>query len=763
LASCALGAVLLCHPAAAQLRGRPVSTVLDELRAQGLTFIYNTRLVPPDLYVEQEPRARKGIALAREVLAAHGLQVSQVAPGVYAISRGRAPALESTAATPAESPLEEVVVQTSRYTLGQQQVLASAMLTQQQIKDLPRLADETLRAIERLPGSASNGFSSLGPIRGGQPDETAIFLDGLRLYEPFHLKNFLNPVSLLDSRVIDHMEFYSGAFPARYGTRMSSVVDATSVHPASPRYVELGLSLFHASALGSLRLDEGRGAVLLAARRSNLGDLVQFSERKFGEPHYSDGRARFGYQLSDRTHASFDVLVSNDSITAISGGGEERASAQYRNVYTWATLDHEWSPQASSRLIASYTDLSNERRATVDAPGQRFGVVEDDRLFHVIGVQLDNTFDPGAGLQHRFGVEVRRPWGSYDYFSDVVFEQNYPFPGSPPTEQVRRETPRPHGYETSAYWDSRIDLSRRWAMQLGLRVDTQTYDGSNDGEQWGPRLSALYQAGPRTQLRASWGQFYQSQGINELQVEDGVARFFPAQHANQAVLSVEHFFAAGVDLRLEAYRKDYRRLRPRFENLFDPLLLFPEAAFDRVMIAPDGARAEGVELLLQLRPHGTRLGSWSGWLAYAWARAEDHIDGSRAPRNWDQRNALNLGLMWSRGPWTVTLTDTYHSGWPTTRLQVATPAGAVPQIVLDQRNRARLADYNSLDLKATYTFALAYGALDVFVEATNVLSRANPCCSSYTVTGNPDGTPNIVRDADSWLPLVPSIGVLWRY
>ena len=65
---------------------------------------------------------------------------------------------------------------------------------------MPRLADETLRAVQRLPGTATNGFSSLGSVRGGEPNETAIVLDGLRLYEPFHLKNFLSPVSLLDSR-----------------------------------------------------------------------------------------------------------------------------------------------------------------------------------------------------------------------------------------------------------------------------------------------------------------------------------------------------------------------------------------------------------------------------------------------------------------------------------------------------------------------------------------------------------------------------------
>ena len=80
---------LLATPTWAQdLRGRRVSEVLDELRSAGLTFIYNTQIVPSDLRIETEPHERSGVELAREILAAHGLALSQVAPGVYAVVAG---------------------------------------------------------------------------------------------------------------------------------------------------------------------------------------------------------------------------------------------------------------------------------------------------------------------------------------------------------------------------------------------------------------------------------------------------------------------------------------------------------------------------------------------------------------------------------------------------------------------------------------------------------------------------------------------------
>ena len=146
--------------------------------------------------------------------------------------------------------------------------------------------------------------------------------------------------------------------------------------------------------------------------------------------------------------------------------------------------------------------------------------------------------------------------------------------------------------------------------------------------------------------------------------------------------------------------------------------------------------------MLRLRPHG----SWSGWLSYSWSRAEDRVDGEDVPRSWDQRHAVNLGIVWSKGPWSATLTDSFHTGWPTTVLEVTGADTGNPQIVLSRRNRARLSDYNTLDLRVTRTFALPHGALDVFVEVNNALSRENECCVHYEVTQNPDGSLSYSRE-----------------
>jgi outer membrane receptor protein involved in Fe transport len=743
---------------AAGFVNRRVTDVLSELHDAGLTFIYSTYTISPELRVVSEPQARAGIELAREILAQHGLTLVEAAPRVYSVVRSARPPPTDAAArqTAPAAPVEEVVVQASRYRIDNDFERLSTVLSQDQLRDLPQLADETLRAVQRLPGSATNGFSSVGPVRGGEPGEMAIVLDGLRLYEPFHLKNFLSPVSLLDSRVIADVEFFSGGFPAIYGDRMSAIIDAHSVRPEQPRYYEVGANLLHSSALGSVAFDDGRGHALLSYRRSNLSDLAHFVENDFGEPNYQDAFGRMDYSLSAATAASFEVLVSQDAIKATREDSMQHVRAEYRNVYAWGTIEHAWNDAMSSRAIVSYTDLLNQRHGSIDEPA-RSASISDDRLFHVLGLRWENSVDVGL-LQHRFGVEARRLWGEYDYASDVRWAADSPFPGSPAERLQRRLTPQPEGYEALGYWDVRAELGARWIFQGGLRIDTQTYDGSDDAEQWSPRLSVLYRIGANSNVRLSWGRFYQAQGINELQVEDGIDQFHPAQFADHFIAGFDHTFDAGFDLRVEAYRKRYRRLNPRWENMFDPLVLFPEAEFDRVMIDPESARAYGAEALLRLRQRGP----WRGWISYTWSRAEDRIAGENVPRSWDQRHAISLGIVWSRGPWTASLANSYHTGWPTTMLAFD-PSSPTPRLSSADRNREKLAAFNSLDLRLTRIFVLDRGVLDVFAEVTNATSRDNPCCVEYRAVTAPGGMTTYERHVDSWLPLVPSVGVLWRY
>jgi len=141
----------------------------------------------------------------------------------------------------------------------------------------------------------------------------------------------------------------------------------------------------------------------------------------------------------------------------------------------------------------------------------------------------------------------------------------------------------------------------------------------------------------------------------------------------------------------------------------------------------------------------------------------DEVQGEDVRRSWDQTHSVGGGLTWSDDDWQVTLAATYHTGWPTTPVRVVVRDPAPDGIELGPRNSERLGDFASVDLRASRDFKLPRGDLTVFAEVTNALNRQNPCCVDFSYGYDASGNLALEREYRHWLPLVPSVGVLWRY
>jgi hypothetical protein len=738
--------------------GRALDEVLRELSGHGLHLLYSSETVPPTLRVTREPAPGSPVAVLQELLAQHELVARPVGADTYAVVRaGSRESRTPAGSTPrAVAPLEEVVVAASRYSLAADVPDVNTFLTQDEIEGLPRLADDSLKAVHRLPAAASNGLSGLANIRGGAENETLLVFDGLPLYEPFHLQLLQGPTSILDPRNLKGIDVHAGGFTAEFGDRMSAVIDATSVRPEPDFYGEVGLSLANGNALLAQRFADRQGQWLASFRSSITDGTADLVDNAVGEPSYQDAFARVDYTFSPGTNASLEALLARDEANVRATDGTEAAEADYHNAYVWATLRHEFGPAVVGSVIASYTDVSSDRRGSIDYAGLRVGEVDDERHFDVFGLKLDGSYTTERWLT-RFGFELRSLAAEYDYDSVLAVSPADPFAGSDSGIETSRLAPEPSGGHYAAYLTSRFRLTDAITAEIGLRWDEQTYSVDGDN-QLGPRVNLAWQPVPGTRLRLSWGRFQQFQGINELQVQDGIDYFFPAQWSDHAVIGLEQELGSGATFRIEGYRKDYGSLMPRFESLYDPLSLVPELRWDRVEIIPSSALAEGVELLL------TRKGGehWNGWLNYTWSRVRDRLDGDDELRSWDQSSNLGGGVTWSRGPWLATLAASYHTGWPTTPLSVSGPASA-PVVTIGSRNTRRLPAYASVDARISRDFALPQGTLNVFAEVTNALDRGNPCCTEFGIGSGPGGEALLERSYAYWLPLVANAGVLWKF
>jgi hypothetical protein len=741
--------------AAPPYAGRSLDDSLRELATAGnLQLVYTSALVPPDLTVEREPVASSPLEAITELLAPARLRLERIDERTFAIVRKatstRLAPIEQRQ-PPAADRLDEIVVTSSRYALAASVPDVHTFLTQGDLEALPRLAEDALKAVHRLPGAASNGLDGLAHMRGGEADETQVLLDGLPLYEPFHLRLLHSPASLLDERILGGLDAYAGGFTADFGDRMSGIVDARSLHPETDAQYELGLSLMHANALASQRFAGRRGRWLASFRRSNLDEIADMLRSEIGETSYVDGFARVDYEWSPATRGSLHLLAASDVAEVNNSAETERSNAEYSNTYLWATLEHDWSPRLVTTALLSYTDVWSRREAVVDEPGLRSGHVDDERNYDVLGLRLDARYS-GARWWHRAGLDVRSLSARYDYAGQVDYAPDYPFPGA--QDFVRVLSPAPAGEHVAAYYTVRTQLGDALTGEFGLRWDEQTY-GVDADDQLAPRVNLAWRLRDGTRLLASWGRYVQFQGIEELQVEDGIDEFHHAQQADHAIVGLEHDFSPALTLRVEAYRKDYERLRTRFENLYDPLSLAPELRWDRIAISPESARAEGFESLLSFKGSG----HWNGWLSYAWSHADDRVAGTDVRRSWDQSHTVNAGLGWAGGPWQATLAAQYHTGWP------VTPIGLDAQgnVVVGERNDRRYTDYGALDARVSYEWTLSRGALTAHFDVTNSLDRRNPCCTDFEYERDAGGTATLERELRHWLPLVPSVGVLWKF
>ena len=131
--------------------------------------------------------------------------------------------------TPIAIQLKEVIVTPGSFSFMETGSSARQTRSREDIESVPHFGEDIFRAVNRLLGLSSGDFSAHFSIRGGRHDETLTLLDGLEIYEPYHLKEFNEGViCIIDVETIEGVELMTGGFPAEYGNRLSGVFNITA-------------------------------------------------------------------------------------------------------------------------------------------------------------------------------------------------------------------------------------------------------------------------------------------------------------------------------------------------------------------------------------------------------------------------------------------------------------------------------------------------------------------------------------------------------
>ncbi len=750
--------------------GRPVAQVIDEFREQGYPFAYSTNLVTSELVVSIEPSAGEPLAIVRQILEPQGLTV-RVEAGVYLIVR-RTPVASAAVAPPADTPvapadtavpaIEEIAVSASRYLIGSDIATSQYFMDQRTIEATPDFGDDPLRVVQRLPGAAASGASAKTHFRGGEESEIGIMLNGQRLFDPFHVRDFQNIFSAIDSRAIEGVEVFTGGFPVRYGDRMSGMILMESLEAPSEPHNEVGISFYNTSFLTTGGREDKQW--LLSARRGNL-DLV--INPRFGSPSFADVFGRFGVELSPAMSVAVNALYADDNVDIVLESDPEdlqQVSSDTRNVQVWLEAANRWSDTLTSRTVLSAVLFDNQRLGSIDDEESLVGSAHDAREATQFGFRQDFIYAGSDRHRLEWGLEFRRSKADYAYRNHAeYYGLSAIFADQPDTLDTVVDA-APEGASYALYFADRWKFDEKTLLEWGLRWDDQTYTGLMSDSQLSPRMSLLRQVGRDTEFRFSWGRYHQVQDIHELQVEDGIAQFWPAQSADHWIAGLRHDIDDLHTLRIEAFQKTMHTVRPRFENLFDPLSVIPEIQPDRVRLDPTSASGRGVEVSLAREGPST---DW--WATYTWSEATDRLDGRYELRSWDQQHAMQAGVHLSNERWDFSLAAGVHSGWPLTELSLVETGTdddgeAQYDAVPGPRNADRHPVFASLDLRIARTWEQRNGSLMAFIEVTNLTNRRNECCLDWDLDENDDnGGIFLERGIEYWLPLLPAVGILWEF
>ncbi len=657
------------------------------------------------------------------------------------------------ALTPSTAQLQTVKVAASATERDQFRLSASPGVVSvrgETLKRVPVIGEpDVLRVVQLLPGVvATNDFTAGYNVRGGESDQNLVLLDGFPIYNPFHLGGLFG--TFIDETV-GEFELMPGGFPARYGSRLSSVLsvvpkaeERSGVHGAA----SVSLLASTLSLGGTVR---GATSWNVAARRTYADRFVALlSERQL--PYYfTDMQAHVRHRLRNGGALSLTAYAGKDVLDAsLAAFGDSTQAGGGELLFDWG----------NTLVGVAYTQPL----------GARWGGDSTRVMQRLSMTGFSTTLDLGSGSL-RFVNRLRdaRAWGELSRWRGAhetlagyevsALRTRYDVNAAASSDPILAVGQYPTA--SALYVDHTVRTSRVVA-RAGLRGETVTGTG------WmglSPRLSLKWFANPDLAFTVAGGST--TQWTPALRNEQAPVRIFdfwltadrstPVARAWQGSLGGEQWFGSTRFVRLEGWVKRYNDLPS--SNLFND----PDVQGDEFIVTT--GQSYGADLLVR-QLESERV---SGWIAYSFAvNWRNGVDGRFAPVQ-DRRHNVNVvssfrpGSRWSYGarlglgtgtPFTDVVGQIVRRRYDPITNSFATgnqelnrePIGGV-------RNGVRFPLFQRLDLSVTRTRP-GKRTWAPYASIVNAYNARNVFTYFFDYVDNPP-----TRTAISQFPFIPTFGV----
>ena len=586
------------------------------------------------------------------------------------------------------------------------------------IKAIPQFMGEVdiIRSLLLLPGVSTVGEGATGfNVRGGNIDQNLILLDEATVFNSSHLFGFF---SVFNADAVKDLTLYKGGVPARYGGRLSSVLDVRQKEGNSKEFGgTVGIGLISSRLMLEGPIIKDRMSFMIAGRRS-YGDIfapLVNPDLKGNQLFFYDINAKLNYKINDRDRLFF---------SAYSGADRFKFGEEFESFWgnTTATLrwNHLFGPRLFSNFSAIYSDYSYS--LGVPSGNQAFdwdASIRNTDLKANFSYFIDpkNTIEYGAqGTFYRFAPGVAEGGSDDSFFNKIEIEKE-------------------RAVELSAYISNEQKVSDQFSIMYGIRyshflnvgprnvfiyengiptsdlaiIDTVSYSNGEVIADFGgfePRLALNYTFSERTSMKLSYNRMRQYlQLVSNTTAATPIDVWVPAgKYVNPAIadqISVGYFrnFKENVyQASVEVYYKNYQDLLD-YKNNAELLL---NDNIETELLQGKG-RAYGLELKIE-----KVKGQFTGWISYTLARTEIQVDGINLdeyyPSNYDKTHDMSVvGQYTLNDKWQFGGSFAYMTGRPITYpdSRYVYEGITVPNYV--NRNGGRTPDYHRLDLSATLT------------------------------------------------------------
>jgi len=615
------------------------------------------------------------------------------------------------------------------------------------IKNAPTLAEpDPVRAIQLLPGTVAKSDYTVGfNVRGGETDQNLIQLDGVPVFNPSHLGGMF---STFDNSAVGEVEFITGAYPASYGGRLSSVLDvqlrdgdrqATHAHGM--------ISALSAKFLVDGPVGNSGLTYLVGARRTYADAVLAIVDPTILPYYFADAVAKAslvlpaGGKLALTGYWGRDVL---DEPWIDAKPGREGIDLEL----DWGDklLGLTWSQPIGSMHLEQFLSASHFSTGL----GLEPDIERWDNRARVLSARTNLMVSPGRANDFRLGGGIEE------------YEMDFLQKSAALETTILELHYRPTVYY--AYVDDQWRIFRPLILRGGLRVDYIT--GGADTTLLSPRLALKAFLTKDLALTGALGRFYQPvHSIRDQEVPITIFEYWigandvtPIAHSDHLVVGLERWFGSGLSASIEGFAKSYENIA--IQNDADD----PKVRGDEFI--PASGYAHGVDVMI--RKYG---GKFSGWISYGFVKAERELaTGEVFAPSQDRRHTLDIvvqgkgpfgssmGVRWGYGsplPYTGIVGQWLHREY---NAELHAFDWFEDEAISTTRNGERFPYYSRLDVLFRWEFEKWGGVWRPFLQVANVLNRTNVWVYSFNYNVSPP-----TRTGYSQLPFFPTIGIEFEW